>query len=462
MDASFLHLERPVQQLNVGSVMVFEGPAPAFQEVWRAVESLLARVPRYRQRIRHVPLELGRPVWADDPHFELAAHLGHRRLGAPGGDRALRSLAVGLIAAPLDLDRSPWRTWQVTGLRGGRWALVNTNHHAMIDGISGTDIMAVLLQPTAEASLHLAVPSPWEPEPDPSRLGLLSGALRELAADPLEVARGTVRALTPCRVRAELAGAYGLARMGEHLAWPEFGLAGPLGQRRRWEWACADLEDVKRVKNLRGGTVNDVVLSVTAGGFRRLLQSRGQAVDATATVRTMVPVSTRHTDEHGTLGNRVSAVFADLPVGIADPVQRLDAVTAQLSSLKTSGEALGVDALLDAADHVPAALFALGVRTWAHVPQRMVSTVTTNVPGPRAPLYLLGRRMTDIYPYIPLGAQVRVTVGIASYAGRLTWGLTGDFESVPDLGVLAQGIDASVRELCSTTDRSEVHHARVQ
>ncbi|MEO7131123.1 MAG: WS/DGAT domain-containing protein, partial [Dermatophilaceae bacterium] len=178
------------------------------------------------------------------------------------------------------------------------------------------------------------------------------------------------------------------------------------------------------------------------------------------TVRTMVPVSTRHTDEQGSLGNRVSAVFADLPVGQADPLERLRAVSAQLQTLKTGGTAMGVEALLSAADLLPASLYAIGVKAWALSPQRVFSTVTTNVPGPQMPLYLLGRRMTDLYPYIPLGADLRITVGIASYAGGLAWGVTGDHDSVPDLHVLSDGIEASIAELISLTPPSSSSEVR--
>lgn len=455
LDASFLHLERDVQQLNVGSALIFEGPAPTYDEVCHEIEAKLPQLPRYRQRIRHVPLELGRPVWLDDQHFRLREHVRHHQVRGRGTDRSLRTLAVHLISQPLDLERPPWRTWLVTGLQDGRWALVNTNHHAMIDGISGADIMGVLLQTSPEpaadatrsdATADAAVSTAWTPAPDPSSARLVLTALAELVTSPLRAARTVVAALRPKSLRLELSEAYGVARVGEQLARPEFGLTGHIGPKRRWAWAGTDLTTVKRIKNVYGGTVNDVVLAVTAGGFRRLLLSRGQTVDE-RTVRTMVPVSTRHTDEHGTLGNRVSAVFAELPVGIADPVARLHAVTEQLHSLKTSGEALGVDALLGAAGYVPGTVYALALRTWARSPQRMLSTVVTNVPGPRVPLYLLGRRMTDIYPYIPLAVDVRITIGIASYAGQLTWGATGDYDSVPDLQVLSDGIQESIAEL---------------
>jgi WS/DGAT/MGAT family acyltransferase len=253
----------------------------------------------------------------------------------------------------------------------------------------------------------------------------------------------------------------GMARFGEQVTHLELGLNGPLGPRRDWEWVRVDLDVVKEVKNRHGGTVNDVVLSAITGGFRTWLQSRGQQVEG-RTLRTMIPVSTRHLDERGRLGNRVSAVFADLPVGLVDPLDRLHAVTAQLVALKNGGTALGVDALLGAADLLPGSLFALGVKAWAHSPQRIFSTVTTNVPGPQQPLYLLGRRMTELYPYIPLGVDLRITIGVASYAGGLAWGITGDHDSVGDLHVLSDGIHQAITELIALSTPptfSEVRHA---
>ena len=466
LDASFLHLERDVQQLNVGSALIFEGPAPTYDELCSAIEVLLPAFPRYRQRVRRVPLDLALPVWVDDPGFRLREHVGHRVLRSPGTDDALRTLAVQLISEPLDLASPLWRSWLVTGLRGGRFALVNTNHHAMIDGVSGTDIMSVLLATSPEVLAAATVPSAWHPGPEPTAGRLAIDALVELGSSPVRAARRLIGALRPRALPESAAEVVGMARYGQQLTHLELGLNGPLGPRRDWGWVRADLDAVKAVKNRHGGTVNDVVLAAVAGGFRDLLLSRGQAVDG-RTVRTMVPVSMRHTDEHGTLGNRVSAVFADLPVGVADPLDRLRAVTIQLHALKNSGTALGVDALLGAADLVPGTLLALGVRTWAHSPQRIFSTVTTNVPGPQSPRYLLGRRMTDMYPYVPLGADLRITIAIASYAGTVAWGVTGDHDSVPDLDVLTGGIERSIGQLISLSSpastrpssRSEVHHA---
>ncbi len=448
LDASFLHLERDVAQLNVGSVLLFDGPAPTLADLRREVRALLPLFRRYRQRVSRPPLDLGPPFWADAGDFRLEDHVGEHRLGGSASDGEVRELAVDLISAPLDLDRPLWRTWLVTGLTDDRWAMVSSTHHAMIDGISGTDILGAMLRPTPEPPAPAEL-VPWSPTPAPSAASLAASGAVGLATMPWRVARRAVGLVQPKRVAAAMAGVYGVARAGEQLARPQFGLTGSLGAARRWAWADAALSDVKAIKAAHGGTVNDVVLAATAGGFRRLLLSRGEPV-ANRTVRTMVPVSTRHTDERGTLGNRVSAIFADLPVGIEDPVERLHAVSAQLGSLKTSGTALGMDALLGAADLLPAGLFALGVRTWGRLPQRSISTVVTNVPGPQQPLYLLGSRLRSMYPYIPLAIELRITVGVMSYAGRLGWGFTGDAASVPDVAELATGTEQAVADLLAT------------
>jgi diacylglycerol O-acyltransferase / wax synthase len=447
LDSWFLHLEREIQQLHVGSALLFEGPSPSLAQLTAAIESRLDLLPRYRKRVLRVPLDLGRPVWADDPRFRTGDHVRHVRLPRPGTEDSLRELAARLMSEHLDLSRPLWETWLVNGLDGGRWALINKTHHAMIDGISGADIVAVLLDRDPRA----AEPRPasaWTPGVEPSPVRLAAAALGDLARTPFEVGHVLARALrTPRRFTRQTATElYGLALAGEKVAWPESVLDGPIGPRRRWGWARANLAEVKQVKNSLGGTVNDVVLAAIAGGFRALLTARGEPVDG-RTVRTMVPVSMRTTEEHGTMGNQVSAVFADLPVGVSNPAERLAAVTRQLSSLKSSGMAIGVDTMFAAADLMPGTLFSLGARVAARLPQRAISTVTTNVPGPQVPMYLLGRRMTELFPYIPLGADIRITIGVASYAGRLTCGVTGDYDAVPDLQVLCDGIETAMQEL---------------
>ena len=446
LDATWLHLERDVQQLHVGSALLFKGPAPSLAEFSAAIEARLDLVPRYRQRVLRVPFELGRPVWADAPGFRVADHIRAATLPRPGTEESLCDLTATIMSEHLNLSRPLWETWLVRGLRGGRWAMVNKTHHAMIDGISGADIIDVLLDHQPHPAVRPA--TPWTPAAEPSPVLLASSALGDLLHVPVELGQllaGAVRAPVSF-TRHTAAELYGLVRAGERVVWPESVLDGPIGPRRRWGWARADLAEVKMVKNALGGTVNDVMLTAITGGFRTFLTARGESVDE-RTVRTMVPVSMRTSQEHGRLGNEVSAVFANLPVGVADPAQRLAAVTRQLSGLKSSGMALGVDSMLNAAVMLPGTLFALGARAAARLPQRAISTVTTNVPGPQKPMYLLGHRMTELFPYIPIGSQIRITIGIASYAGHLTCGVTGDYDAVPDLQVLCDGIESATEEL---------------
>jgi diacylglycerol O-acyltransferase len=449
LDSWWLDIERETQQLHVGSVLLFEGPAPSHAELIAAIESRLDLIPRYRQRALRVPLELGRPVWADDARFRIGDHVRQATLPRPGTEESLRDLTAHIMSEHLDLSRPLWETWLVDGLEGGRWAMVNKTHHAMIDGIAGADILAVLLDrdPHVEARAATA----WIPQTEPSPARLATSALDDMIRVPLqEVRQGLSRAVRAPLffTRQTVVELYGLAQAGEKVIRPESVLDGPIGPDRRWGWSRADLTEIKKVKNALGGTVNDVILAAIAGGLRTFLTSRGEEVDG-RTVRSMVPVSMRTPEEHARLGNEVSAVFADLPVGISDPAERLAAVTRQLSQLKNSGMAMGVDSMLSAADLVPGALFALGARVAARLPQRAISTVTTNVPGPQVPMYLLGHRMTELFPYIPIGAQIRITIGIASYAGHLTCGVTGDFDAVPDLQVLCDGIDSATKELVS-------------
>jgi len=350
------------------------------------------------------------------------------------------------MSQPLDLDRPLWEMWLVDGLSDGRWALLNKSHHALMDGVSGTGLMGVVLDRHQRTKEPLA--SSWQAAPAPSNARLVSSALRDTVGVLVEQTTALARALaSPTRLLRDVAvDVGGLAALGGRVVRLETVLDGPIGPHRSWEWARSDLRDVKTIKNTFGGTVNDVLLAVISGAFRTFLLARGQDLDG-RTIRTMVPVSMRRPGQPPTLGNQVSAVFADLPVGIADPVRRLRAVSDQLSGLKSHGMAMGVDTILDATELLPPTLFALGARITARLPQRSFSTVTTNVPGPQVPLFLLGRRMLEMVPYIPLALGLRITIGIVSYDGHVAYGVTGDADMVPDLGVLSDGIDAATREL---------------
>lgn len=452
LDAGFLELENDRQQMHVGSLLVLEGPAPSFEDFTAHVESRLGSIPRYRQRVQRMPLDLSRPVWVDDPHFVLADHLGHTAVPSPGGDDRLRALFARVLSERLDLRRPLWELWLVEGLTGQRWAVFTKTHHAMTDGLAGREVMELLMDPEPQAP-HVP-PTPWSPRPPPSRRALLASGAAGLARLPIDATRAAVLTAvsgthSPGGVaRAVVVRAQGLATLGRSAVAPTSALNGPLGPQRRWGWARAELSDVRAVKASSGCSVNDIVLAAVAGGFREYLLARGEDVDHTR-IRSLVPVSVRTAEHRGRLGNQVTAMVAELPVGVADASGRLAAVSRQMSHLKGGGQAVGVESVLHAADYVPASLMALGAHVYALTGQRVVNTVTTNIPGPQYPLYLLGRRMVELFPYIPVAEAVRISIGIVSYDGHLTIGVTGDYDAVPDLDALCAAIEGSLDHLVS-------------
>ena len=444
LDAGFFFAESEKTPLQVASVSVFEGDPPSYGDLVRLTLSKLPQVPKYRQRVRTVPFNLARPVWTDDQHFQVLYHVRHTAVPSPGGPPELRNLAGRILAQRLDTSKPLWETWLIEGLEGGRWALVVKVHHCMVDGIGGNELMALLFDHGAGETQP--EPPPWTPEPEPSKLSLTLDGVRDTAADLLRRALsipGYARRLGSKEI-ADFASA--LPRYAERLAKQGApSLNGPTSPHRRWSWVQAELDDVKRVRRALGGTVNDVILAAVAAGFRDLLRSRGVLSDDSV-VRTMVPVSIRSAGEHGLLTNRVSAVLVNLPCGEPDPVRRLRLVHEQMEFLKGSHQAAGPDALVRALGMAPE-LLAATVHTALLLRQPVIQTVTTNVPGPAFPLYVLGRKLVELYPYVPIATGFRVSIGNISYLGRLFFGLTGDFDAMPDLELLAEGIRTGFDEL---------------
>ncbi|HET9559473.1 MAG TPA: wax ester/triacylglycerol synthase family O-acyltransferase, partial [Actinomycetota bacterium] len=379
----------------------------------------------------------------------------HTALPAPGGDEELRRLVGRVMSQQLDRTKPLWEIWMVEGLGDDRWAMVSKVHHCLVDGVSGTELLAVILDLSAD------VPAPveddWQPRPAPSPLRLARDATVGLATSPYEQMRAVTAAVRrPRRALDALAevlrGSLSLSSLVRPT--PPTSLNGPIGPHRTIAWADADLADVKRIRVAHGGTVNDVVLALITRGFRDLLPARGEDPDGRV-IRTLVPVSVRPRGESGpatgdgTLTNKVSAMFAELPVGIDEPVERLHAITAQLRDLKESRQALAGEALTSGMGFAPPMLLTLGARVATRAARRMgnLDTVTTNVPGPQIPLYSCGHKMVRAYPYVPLAAPLRVGVSIFSYDGELTFGITGDYDTASDIDVLAEGIGAGVKEL---------------
>jgi diacylglycerol O-acyltransferase len=446
-DAAFLHIEDGNNPMHIGSVAVLEGPAPAYGDVVRLIAAKLPLVPRYRQKVRFAPGGLGRPVWVDDPHFQILYHIRHSAVPPPGGRDELRNLAGRAFAQRLDRSKPLWELWMVEGLQHGRWAIISKVHHCMVDGVSATDLLTVVFDSTDKPAEESPADD-WEPEPEPGTLSIAARGAFQSVADPIGRLRdvpGALRIAAGPRTRLVEAAtlARSLAEWGRRSA---TSLNGPIGPHRRWSWAEAGLDDVRVVRDGLGGTVNDVVLAAITAGFRALLQHRGEDL-TNRVVRTLVPVSVRAEHERGTLNNRVAGMFPGLPVSIADPVERLQLIAGQLSMLKGSKQAVAGDALIKLAGFAPPMLLSLGARLAARTPQRALQTVTTNVPGPQFPLFVAGRRMVYSYPYVPIMGSVRISIAIFSYCGRLFFGITGDYDTVADIDVLRDGIEAGMTEL---------------
>lgn len=451
IDATFFHLESPTTPMHVGSVSVMEGRAPRPEELTGLLAAKLPRVPRYRQRVRTVPLGLGRPVWVDDQDFRIGRHVRQVAVPEPGGDDRLRDLIARVVEQPLDMTRPLWEVWLVDGLEDDRWAIIAKVHHCMVDGIAGTDLLQLIFdrEPDAEPE----EPEPWAPGPEPSTATVIARSVRGTVTDAGHHTvdqLGMLRGLTsPAEwVRRTDAATASVLDLARRVTVPTArGLNGPLGRRRRWAWTDTDLATVRRAGRQLGGSANDVVLTAITAGLRDLLAGRDQLTDRLV-VRTLVPVSVRRSSERGQVGNRIATVLVDLPVGETDPLARFAAVRRQMDDHKRLVLAGDARAMLSAGDLVAPALLALGARTTGSA-QPVAQAVATNVPGPPRPLYALGRRMISLHAHVPIAMGCRLAIGMFTYAGRMTFGINADHDGVPDVDVLAAGIGRGLEDLAA-------------
>jgi diacylglycerol O-acyltransferase / wax synthase len=456
LDAAFLHLESGGAHMHVAAVFVFDGAAPPYEDLLQAIDDRLHVVPRYRQKLAHVPLGQGRPEWVDDPHFNARYHVRHSALPAPGGDAELERIAARLFAIPLDRTKPLWEMNLVEGLApaadgGERFAVISKTHHALVDGVSGVDITSVLFDTSPEPAGRARPERPWTARPEPSAAQLLARALADRFASPTGLA-GAVGAVARAprqaagRAARGVAGLGAMARAGLSPA-PASPLNVPIGPHRRYAWVDADLETFKAVKDALGGTLNDAVLASVALALGRWLRGRGHDTEGLV-LKAMVPVSVRAETERGALGNRVAAMWAPLPVGIEDPRAVYAMVHRDMAGLKESGQAVGAQALTQLADFAPPTIMSQAARLQAR--QRYFNVVVTNVPGPQRPLYLLGRELRAIYPVVPLARNQALGVAIMSYNGRLGFGLIGDYDALPDLA----DVQAALRDAIAALARA--------
>ena len=450
LDSSFLHLERDAAHMHVAACTVFRGQAPTYDELLGLLDSRLHLVPRYRQRLAFVPLNQGRPVWVDDPHFNLTYHVRHTALPRPGGESDLKRLSGRIFSQALDRNRPLWELWLVEGLAGDRFALLSKTHHALVDGVSGVDIVTVLFDSAPDPMPVAAPEHEWVPRPLPSKAQLLADALVERSTAPAEIVRGVRATLRGPRRVARKAGE-SLVGVGA-LAWVGVRAAPPspfnvkIGPHRRFTWVHSELAQFKAIKNSLGGTVNDVVLTVVAGALGRYLRRAGHSTDELV-LKAMVPVSVRSDLERGALGNRVAAMWAPLPVGMTDPVERLHTITEAMEGIKESGQAVGAQVLTGLSGFAPPTIMAQAARLQAR--QRLFNLVVTNVPGPQHALYMLGRELVAIYPMVPLAENTALGIAIMSYNGQLNFGFDADFDALPDVESLTDDLRSSIDELAA-------------
>lgn len=450
LDAAFLQAEdeESSTSMAIASIAVFDGSPPPQDELLRAFASRLPLIPRYRQRVAFPHWDLGPPVWVDDPGFDLAFHVRRTALPAPGDDADLFHLMSRVMAQRLDRGRPLWECWVVEGLQGHRWALISKVHHCMVDGVSGTELYHLLLSTDPDERLPDEEPPLWQPNQPPSTLQVTADAAGQLMVSPLRLARLVVGAARAPRatVRRALVTARGLTALaGAAVPAHDSTLFGPIGRQRRYDATAVKLQDIRAICKAYDVTVNDVALAAATSAFRALLLARGEACTPN-TVRTLVPVSVRAVGEEGVLENRVSCMLADLPVQLPDPVERLQAVHRHLAHLKAVHEADAGVAVTDLAAREPFLLVAPVIRAMFRLPQRNIVTVTTNVPGPRVPLYLLGRKLVRLLPYVPIASRLRFGIAILSYCDEIAFGVTGDYDAA-DVELIGREITRSIEEL---------------
>jgi diacylglycerol O-acyltransferase / wax synthase len=452
VDVSFLTNESSSSHMHVGAIMIFEGPPPSYEDLVEHVDSRLHLVPRFRQKLATPPLQTGRPFWIDDPTFNLEYHVRHSALPSPGSEEQLRRMAGRVFSQQLDRTKPLWELWLVQGLTRKRFALITKTHHALVDGISGVDIATVLfdLKPVPEP----AEPDhDWVPSPEPSRTTLAAKGAADLVNAPLRAVRRLERVIQRPEATARQLG-HALEGVGE-IGWafanpaPKVPVNVEIGSHRRYVWVRSDLSQFKKVKDVLGGTVNDVVLAVVAGALRGWLDARGIRTEGLE-LRAQVPVSIRAEDERGQLGNRLAAMRAPLPVYIEDPVRRLHAVSAAMRGLKQSKQALGAEVISRFNDFAPPTLLAQAARI--NFSTRLFNLVVTNVPGPQVPLYVLGRELEDCFPVGFLPPHQALFVAIMSYNGGVNFGLLADYDAMKDVDLITDGIERSIAELVDAAE----------
>jgi diacylglycerol O-acyltransferase len=464
-DAAFLYFDSPAGPLHLGSLGIYEG-AIRYDVLVGHLEPRIAAMPRYRQRVAFIPLNINHPTWEDDPNFSVRRHV--RRVRPRGGldDEGLRSLAAELFAQPLDRGKPLWDITLIEGLTGGRTALLSRAHHCMVDGISGIELLTALLDLTPTPAPPLPV-EPWEPRPAPPPTTRTSEAFWDLLREQVEMWSDLGLLLVDGRERRrrELLVGRALGKAARFLlrAAPPTPFNAPLTPGRVIAWTGIPFADVRGIRSMLGGTVNDVVLTILTGALARYLDARSARDGSEAKpeeLRVLVPVNVRREDQHGRLGNRVSFMTVTLPIAVPDPVWQLDDIREQTASLKRVNQAAGIELVLASLMRLPPPAQALigAVRGPAN---SLANLVCTNVPGPMVPLYCVGHRMLEHYPLVPLGLHFGLNIAVTSYDQRLFFGVMAAAEAVPDPERIAEFLNESFERLRAAAGVARIELPRV-
>ena len=446
LDASFLYLEKPGVHMHVAGVSVFgpreDGTRLTYDDVEKVVEARLRLAPRLRQKLLAVPGNISRPVWVDDDLFDLDFHLRRASVPSPGGRFELERAVGRVLSRPLDRTKPLWELYVFEDLAGDRAAVLLKLHHAMADGIAGMMIASALFDLTPDAPLG-APEEAWTPDPAPPFEDLIREAVGEVILHPIQSLTHVLR--QPRIVAQSATATTGALRTVAGMGTPPRGpFDGKVGPNRRFATAERPFEMFRAIKSALGGTVNDVVLTAVAGGVHELLEHRREPTRG-RTLRAMVPVSVRSQGETGDIGNRVAPVFVDVPVGRMAARTRLRRVRAATSRIKDSGMAVGADTIIGLGAYAPPALHATAARLVAQA--RWCNLVVSNIPAPQEPLYLAGAPLEASYPAMNLKEDCGLSIACTSAAGAMAFGLVADWDLVPDLDVLARGIESAIDDL---------------
>jgi diacylglycerol O-acyltransferase len=451
LDGSFLRLEELDEGalMSLGGVMVFDPPAdgvvPSVEAVRERLGARLGELPRYTQRLSSARTgSLAWPRWVPEERFDIRHHVGHAELPAPGDDLQLRDWTAAFFSRPLDRTRPLWEMMLVEGLAGGRWALGWKTHHCLVDGGGSVNLIGLLLGSGPAVRTEPAPPGRasgggwWRsrvPEAvvQTARAGArAAGAAGRAAAHPSE-ALARSRELAELIVRDELRRA------------PHTSLNVPIGQTRRYAVVRAPLEELRAIGRHLGGSTTDVVLAASTSGLQQLLLSRGERPPSRG-LRALVPISVRRASDRPMVGNLLSFLFVDLPVGEPLAGARLRKIAEATRRRKVSGAARATSTMIELAGLVPpvVANAALARTVFS---TRMFNVAVTNVPGSPTPLYAFGSLVREIYPVLPLLADHAVGIAALSYNGQVTFGITADASSTPDIEVLARGVADGLEQL---------------